>query len=151
MATFGFSAGTYARIGPGLYNVDIQQGFSVSRFATATDKLVFQVFYCIMTPLGSIPSDPTFGTLIPAAIGRFSVNSATDLQQFILNEYLRAQACTVSRQLNQGLPPDQVLQRLTAESIQVDQATASASIITSIVNQSNQTIGFSIPVTIGAL
>ena len=150
MATFGFSAGTFTKLGPGLYSIDISQGFTASRFATAADKLIFEVFYYIMTPLGSVPTDPTSGTLLPVAIGRFSINSSTELQEFVLNEFQRAQAGIIARQANRNLPPDQLLQKLTAESINLDASTSQANIITSVMNQANQNIGFSIPFPIGA-
>lgn len=150
MATFGFSAGTFVKLAPSLYRVDLNQGFSASRFATAADKLVFEVFYCIMTPLGSIPTDPTFGTLIPSAIGRYSVNSESELQAFVLGELQRAQAGIVARQANQGLPRDQMLQKLVAEAIEIDVLTSQVNIILGITDLIGQSIGFSVPFVLGA-
>lgn len=151
MATFGFAAGSYTKLGPGFFAVDINKGFTESRFGTGADKLVFEVFYCILTPLASIPTDPTFGTLIPGAIGKFSVNATHELQDFILTEFQRAQAGIVARQTNQGLPADQMLERLVAESIEIDEATSQANVIMGLTNRAGQSFGFTVPFSLGAL
>lgn len=145
MATFGFAAGEYKKLGSGLYSIDVRRGFTDARFGTGADKLVFEVVYCLLTTLGSVPSDQEFGTLLPAAIGRVSINDTAELQNFVQVEFNRAQAIIIARQRDQQLPEDQRLQRLVADSIEADKTQSMLTITAVVTNAAGQSVGMTIP------
>jgi hypothetical protein len=145
MATFGFAAGVYEKLGLGLYSIDVRRGFADARYGTGADKLVFEVIYCLLTTLGSIPSDEEFGTLLPAMVGRVSVNDVTELQNFVQVEFNRAQAVLMARQRDQQLPDDQRLQRLIADSIEIDKTQSMLTVTAVVTNAAGQSVGMSIP------
>ena len=145
MATFGFAAGKYNKLSPGLYSIDVRRGFADARYGTGADKLVFEVIFCLLTALGSVPADEEFGTLLPAMIGRVSVNDVMELQNFVQVEFNRAQAVLIARQVDQQLPEDQRLQRLVADAIEIDKQNSTLTITAVITNAAGQSVGMDIP------
>jgi hypothetical protein len=150
MALFGMSAGTFEKIGTNLYRINLKKGFSEARFATDTDKLLFEVFYYVLTPLGSIPTDPDAGTLIPNMIGRVALNSSVSAQNMMVNELNRAEAgIKLRQQQNPDLPATQRLGRLEAERIEVNTPEQAIDMVLAITDGTGKRVGFTITTGLG--
>lgn len=150
MATFGFSAGLFKTLQPGVYQVDLARGFSEARFATDLEKLAFEVCYGLLTTRGSIPFDPDFGSLLPAAVGQFASNAEAELRTFVAGEIAHVEAMIKERQSVADLPAAQRLKLLEAIEVRVLPAEQSVEVLLGMTNDLDESVGFSIPLTVEA-
>jgi hypothetical protein len=150
VATFGFAAGVFKTLRPGIYQVDLARGFSEARFASDLEKLAFEVCYGVLTTRGSIPFDPDFGSLLPAAIGQFASNAEAEIRTFVASEIAHIEAMIKERQNATALPAAQRLKLLEALEIKVLPDDQAVEVLLSITNDLDETVGFSIPLTLEA-
>jgi hypothetical protein len=144
MATFGFSAGAFKTLEPGTYQIDLARGFAEARFASDMEKLAFEVCYGLMTTRGSIPFDPTFGSLLPVAIGQYASNEVAELQAFVAGEIAHVEAMIKERQASAVLPAAQRLEALDAVEVRVRPAEQQVDVLLTITNGLGESVGFSV-------
>lgn len=130
--------------------MDLARGFSEARFASDLEKLAFEVCYGVLTTRGSIPFDPDFGSLLPAAIGQFASNAEAEIRTFVASEIAHIEAMIKERQNATALPAAQRLKLLEALEIKVLPDDQAVEVLLSITNDLDETVGFSIPLTLEA-
>ena len=142
----GFAAGRLVRLGPGLYQVDLSQGFGSTHFASGLEKLAFECLYFLFSDQGAVAADPTLGTGFAGLIGSLSVGpDSSRVATLLADQIAGGEARIKTRQQGQTLDPAETLKRLLLDSVTVDATQGSAEIRLVIVNQLDQACGLQLP------
>ena len=143
--SFGFTSGAFERIAEGLYRVRFDTGFASMRASYGLNKLAFEVFYCLFTTQGSIPDDPSFGTLIRRLAGQIMVDAVDGrAASTITGEILKAEGQIRGRQAVANLPAAERLRSLVIDEVELVPADQACNIRLFIINDLGHSVGFEI-------
>lgn len=88
----------------------VPSGFAGGRFVAGRSKEAQRFASCLLTPLGSVPSDPEMGSEIPGYVrARSNMSFFHDADSVASAESLRVVEWIFSR-LPEGRPPDEVIE-----------------------------------------
>lgn len=142
----GLSTGSFTRLGPGLYQVDLSVNFNNTRYASGIEKLCFEFLYCLLTSAGSIYGMPSFGTNFRSLIGQLSLGgNVSNVEMVVQQEIMSAEAQVLNGQDGYSLTDDERLNSVDVSTVELDSANQRVSITMRITNALGQSVGFIIP------